>query len=274
MSHLDSHLSDHDLLMEADGELSSRRSAEIQEHLRVCWSCRTRKTELDRAVVNFVEHYHRELDPRVPPMSGARAELLHRLAAQPAAPSGMDWRFWTVQGWSPRRMATSVAIGLALILFGTGVMRRWSGPPATLMPDATLTPGTTRPISRTELCAGPEDERDPVPASLAREVFLHYGIRDPKPRAYEVDYLITPALGGSQDVHNLWPQPYATGVWNSHVKDALEDHLRRMVCSGQLDLSEAQREIAGNWIEAYKKYFNTTKPLQAHAHFARDPAWE
>jgi hypothetical protein len=41
----------------------------------------------------------------------------------------------------------------------------------------------------------------------------------------------------------------------------LEDHLRNLVCDGQLDLATAQREIATNWIEAYKKYFHTDRPL-------------
>jgi len=36
-----------------------------------------------------------------------------------------------------------------------------------------------------------------------------------------------------------------------------------MVCSGSLDLTEAQQEIAANWIEAYKKYFHTEMPISA-----------
>jgi hypothetical protein len=38
------------------------------------------------------------------------------------------------------------------------------------------------------------------------------------------------------------------------VKDALERKLHNLVCAGELDLKTAQREIASNWIEAYKKY--------------------
>jgi hypothetical protein len=63
-------------------------------------------------------------------------------------------------------------------------------------------------------------------------------------KAYEVDYLVTPALGGSDDIHNLWPHSYSATAWNAEVKDALEDRLRGMVCDGSLDLTEAQREIA------------------------------
>ena len=83
-----------------------------------------------------------------------------------------------------------------------------------------------------------------VSASVAREVFRRYGIRNPRPRSYEVDYLIPPALGGTGDPRNLWPQPYSAGVWNARVKDALEDRLRTLVCEGKLDLATAQRDLA------------------------------
>jgi len=68
-------------------------------------------------------------------------------------------------------------------------------------------------------------------------------------------------LGGADDIRNLWPQSYSATAWNAQVKDALEDRLREMVCDGSLNLTQAQREIAGNWIAAYKKYFHTDKPL-------------
>lgn len=78
---------------------------------------------------------------------------------------------------------------------------------------------------------------------------------------YEVDFLITPGLGGAEDVRNLWLEPYSSTVWNAHVKDALEDRLHELVCSGNLDLATAQHEIATDWIAAYKKYFHTEIPV-------------
>ena len=74
-----------------------------------------------------------------------------------------------------------------------------------------------------------------------------------------MDYLITPALGGADDIRNLWPQAYST-AWNAYVKDALEDRLRELVCTGQLDLPTAQHDISTDWIAAYRKYFHTDKP--------------
>ena len=75
-----------------------------------------------------------------------------------------------------------------------------------------------------------------------------------------MDYLITPELGGADNIQNLWPEPYSSNGWDAHVKDALEDRLHRMVCEGKIDLVTAQREMAGDWISAYKKYFHTDKP--------------
>ena len=79
-------------------------------------------------------------------------------------------------------------------------------------------------------------------------------MKDAPKNAYEVDFLITPALGGAASVRNLWPQPYHRAAWNAYRKDVLEERLHSLVCSGQLDLGTAQREIATNWIDAYKKY--------------------
>ena len=72
---------------------------------------------------------------------------------------------------------------------------------------------------------------------------------------------ITPALGGADDIHNLWPQSNRATVWNAQVKDALEEHLRDLVCAGKLDLAIAQRDMATNWIQAYKNCFHTDQPL-------------
>jgi hypothetical protein len=77
---------------------------------------------------------------------------------------------------------------------------------------------------------------------------------------YELDYLITPSLGGADNIQNLWPQPYSAR-WNARAKDQLENHLHELVCQGQIQLATAQNEIASNWIAAYKRYFNTDKPL-------------
>jgi hypothetical protein len=98
-------------------------------------------------------------------------------------------------------------------------------------------------------------------------VFEEYGVTPPEPDAYEVDYLITPELGGATDIRNLWPEPYQDTVWNAHVKDQLEDRLHRMVCRGDLDLATAQRDISTDWIAAYRKYFHADQPVSDGSSF-------
>jgi hypothetical protein len=132
------------------------------------------------------------------------------------------------------------------------------------VPDSRLTPGAALLVSRGAVCSQANTKNKAVPAALRQRVFEEYGIKGAAPQAYEVDYLITPALGGADDIHNLWPHSYSTAAWNARVKDALEDRLREMVCDGNLDLRQAQQEIATDWIAAYKKYFHTDKPLTGH----------
>ena len=96
---------------------------------------------------------------------------------------------------------------------------------------------------------------------MRQKVFQEYGIRNAHADDYEIDYLIAPGLGGTEDIHNLWPDPRRNHTWNSYVKDALEERLHQLVCARELDLSTAQHDIATDWIAAYKKYFHTDRPL-------------
>jgi hypothetical protein len=89
--------------------------------------------------------------------------------------------------------------------------------------------------------------------SLKRQVFDRYGMGPNAPSGFNVDHLIPVGLGGSNSLDNLWPQPLA-GEWSHHRKNKLEDRLRRLVCSGEFDLKIAQKEIAADWVAAYKKY--------------------
>lgn len=86
-----------------------------------------------------------------------------------------------------------------------------------------------------------------------------YGIPYSRHSDFEVDHLVSRELGGADDVKNLWPESYVTQPWNAHRKDRLENYLHKLVCSNQITLEEARREIAYDWRIAYKKYFGEPK---------------
>lgn len=240
-----------------DGESTIGDAASAESHLVSCWRCRSRKQQLETAIGEFVQARRNSVDAQLPASDGARA-LLKAHIAQLAAAQPKP-RFAGLIGW-----AVAVACSLALLAYAVVHVRIERGVSrviAVAVPNPALTPGATVLVSQSEVCMQPDAKNKVVPIALQRRVFDEYGIDRATPGTYEVDYLITPALGGADDIHNLWPQAYSATVWNARVKDDLEDHLRELVCAGQLDLATAQREIATNWIEAYKKYFHTDRPL-------------
>jgi hypothetical protein len=253
----ESHLSHQELLLAVDGELTPREAERVESHLAACWACRVRKQEIETAIGEFVRFQRQNFDLRIPPSEGRRALLKAQLAETQRTSTQPTF-------WSPWFRAAAAAFGLlaiAYIIFQAWPTRPAGGMISLTVPNPNLTPGATVLVSRGEVCRGANTKNKAVPVALRRRVFDEYGIPAAEPSAYEVDYLITPALGGADDIHNLWPQSYKATVWNAQVKDALEDHLRDLVCDGQLDLTTAQHEIATNWIEAYKKYFHTDRPL-------------
>jgi hypothetical protein len=269
------HISDQDLLRGADGELPGRRAHQVRAHLAACWLCRTRLAEVEATIADFVHLHCSTLDPQLRCAAGPRALLKSRLAQAASKSGATRWpRF--LQFFFPRGAVAYVAVALFVIAIATVVLLERFAPPrssssfvpieSAAVPNRSLTPGATRPVSINDVCSIAHEEvvRN-VPASLRQRVLQEYGIANARAEDYEIDFLIAPRLGGAEDIHNLWPEPYALPTWNAHVKDALEEHLHRMVCQGSLDLRTAQRDISTDWIAAYKKYFHTERPLATSA---------
>lgn len=84
------------------------------------------------------------------------------------------------------------------------------------------------------------------------EAFAAYGVSTRERDVYRVDHLVPISLGGSNEVANLWPQPFDAGdVPGAEHKDALERQLRGLVCSGTMTLADAQQAIRSDWWAAY-----------------------
>jgi Putative zinc-finger len=264
------HPSDQQLLLYVDGELPAHRTDQIRAHLRACWDCRSRMAEMESTIADFMQVYRRALDPPVPPIDGPRAQLKARLA-ELARSAHQNQGSPLRSAFPVRRLAYVCALSLLIVLGAWMLQRRLTENQITapenagMLPNPSLTPGATTTAAVGSICSMSDDEVvAPVSGGLQQKVFKEYGIAGAPTANYEIDYLITPGLGGSGDIRNLWPEPRYDIAWNSFVKDQLEEYLHRAVCGGRVSLPVAQHEIANNWIAAYKKYFRTDRPLSAH----------
>jgi hypothetical protein len=264
------HVTDEDLLLHSDGEVRAGSGDRIGAHLEYCAQCRARLKDLESALSEVGEAHRMAWDGELPSGAGPRALLKSRLAELVERERGEGWthaRRAVFEDYG--RTAALASVGIALFFLLAIRVHRTEKPgpvPASLArleePDLRLTPGATIPVSQREVCGTDAGKTVAVvPASLKRRVFELYGVAPPRPDAYEVDYLITPELGGATDIRNLWPEPYQDTVWNAHVKDQLEDRLHQMVCRGDVDLATAQRDISTDWIAAYRKYFHVDRPV-------------
>lgn len=152
---------------------------------------------------------------------------------------------------------------------GAGTSGTWTSPARTKttgctsqggLPDGSCTPGAVDPrvspaTESTTICkSGYTATVRPsvsVTEPIKREQMAAYGLTGQPLAAEELDHLIPLELGGASDVANLWPEPW-NGDANAHMKDAVETYLNREVCRGTVQLAEAQREIATDWLTVYR----------------------
>ena len=121
------------------------------------------------------------------------------------------------------------------------------------LPDPECTPGAIfKNANKEQICVrGYTKTVRNVSTKLRKEVFAEYGISYPQPKgAYEVDHLIPLAIGGSNDIANLFPEA-ALPAPGFHEKDIVEVYLQQEVCAGRVALSAAQRQIASDWLAIY-----------------------
>ena len=125
-----------------------------------------------------------------------------------------------------------------------------------ILPDPACTPGAIDPAVTQEniyqtICVKgyTTTVRPPVgyTNALKKQQITAYGYTDTNLRDYEEDHLISLELvGNPTDPKNLWPEPGAS----PNAKDKIENLCHEKVCSSQLSLAEAQKEISANWTTA------------------------
>jgi hypothetical protein len=127
------------------------------------------------------------------------------------------------------------------------------------LPDPSCTPGTTNPdvtqstIDSTICVSGwTATIRPPTSYTnkLKQQGIIDYGYSDTSMSDYEEDHFLPLELGGSpRDPANLWPEPHDGGE-NSYSKDSVENKVKKAVCAGDANLSDAQHAMLTDWTTA------------------------
>jgi hypothetical protein len=124
-----------------------------------------------------------------------------------------------------------------------------------------LTPGAATGATAKTLCAATAaGSAGAFQADIARstaeasrqQVCSRYGLAPAQCTAslFEIDHLIPLALGGSDELANLWPQPYLP-LPGAKQKGTADTWLLKQVCAGKITLGAAQRETRTNWYQVW-----------------------
>jgi hypothetical protein len=258
-----SHPSDGLLLRAIDLELAPQQATEVDSHLASCDRCRCRRERLESMSADLRSIAGAKGDDAAGRAADLRRRLIAKMAAAPASRTS-----WSLLSTARTAALVAAIVGLTGVLLLRGPLhwgRASTSIEAAARPIHALTPGAVEPIALADICAGRTPLREAVSADVRQAILHDYGMENLRPEEYELDYLITPELGGSSDRKNLWPEQYESRVWNARVKDDPERLLPALVCQGSLDLATAQRDIATDWIAAYQKYFHTDQPIRTRA---------
>ncbi|MBX4190208.1 HNH endonuclease [Candidatus Parcubacteria bacterium] len=122
------------------------------------------------------------------------------------------------------------------------------------LPDPDCTPGAIfEEATKEQICvSGYTKTVRKVSQSLKKKVYREYGIAYPPPTgSYEADHFIPLALGGNNDIANLFPEA-AEPRPGFKEKDVVEVYLHEKVCDGSIPLAAAQQAISKNWVSVYE----------------------
>lgn len=126
-------------------------------------------------------------------------------------------------------------------------------------PDFACTPGAIDGgLLGTQICPVAHTDTVRPPSSYTSRLKVQqmrvYGFTG-SPSSFEEDHLVPLSLGGSpRNPANLWPQPHGS----PNAKDRVENAAHTAVCSGRIELWDAQGRIATDWV-GLGKYLSTLR---------------
>jgi hypothetical protein len=124
------------------------------------------------------------------------------------------------------------------------------------LPSPELTPGLVASTDTVLVCAKdyPAKARN-VSRSIKNKVYRAHKVdKERCNKGCKIDHLIPLSIGGSNDPRNLWPHEYGAD-WNVFSKTRLEVRLRKEVCSGRMEITQAQECIRKDWTQCFQQFY-------------------
>jgi hypothetical protein len=84
------------------------------------------------------------------------------------------------------------------------------------------------------------------------ELLRAYGLRSGPKQRYQLAFVIPPALGGANDLRNLWPMPVKAGTGQT-VHDRVLETVTDSVCGKHTGLQAAQFAVSYSWPAALQR---------------------
>jgi hypothetical protein len=73
------HLSDEQLLLSLDGELSAPEAAQVEVHVASCWACRARREQIEKVIGDVVDYRDQLIQPYFSVSTGGRSRFVYQL---------------------------------------------------------------------------------------------------------------------------------------------------------------------------------------------------
>ncbi len=163
--------------------------------------------------------------------------------------------------WHKHVLASVVAtVGVTGVLAASIALTPSQLGPADLYPDPSLSPGlVSQTAGYSELtaissCGTYSACHRKTTEAMKRQVQQEYATST----CGEIDHVLPLALGGLDDVRNLWCQP-THNTWNGvdygyKTKDRVEDYMVLQMKAQKIPLKEAQDCFLVDWVACYNKY--------------------
>jgi hypothetical protein len=262
----DGHPAESQLLLALERELSLEETAEIEQHLGTCWSCRARCSEMQSGILAFVEYREKRYLPSLEPPPhdfGGFAGKLGRIAPE-GNPDGLALRIWRsiwrfVTSPNQVKWVSAAAAIMVVVIFWTQVLFN----PSTVSASEFLARATAAQNPGTQ-------ERERVGRTAHQRVRITNG-QQTVVREFEwtVGSSIPQARWEMKAEPSKWNTPFTAdgfAAWRDSVSTR-KDKVKRSGDRWTLDTTAVDDLVKEAWLVVRASDFH---PLEQHIRFADD----